>query len=672
MSHARARHFSLASLAILVLEAAILLHAPLAGSANQAGLLRLYHWLISSPPLLGAVAGFLALLVVVHLAYFLLLYLVYRSATARMRNRGRSLLLILGFQAVAFLLLLALNRRLYPRSLFSWSAEPLFTDHGEAKLLLLAAIFTGFVVSALVAWRPRWRSTPLWARGLILFVLAGGVAAKLTDRAPSARPAVDGGQPNVILIGIDSLHPALVSPEVTPTLAQATAAGLRFENAFTPLGRTFPAWVSILTGKDPVHHGARFNLTASSRIDRSGTLAKDLKRAGYRTLFFMDEKRFANIDEGYGFDVVGGPPMGLRDFLLGPLGDLPLLNLLRQLPPARHLLPDSYANRAVAGLYEPKHFDRLLREAIDREDSRPLFLAVHFCLPHWPYHWATSDDYPTPPNPTALEVDTTYLKALHRADRQVAGLLEHLRRRGLLNHAIVVFLSDHPEAFAGFAPRTAVSSTKGRIELHARWGHGAQVDHPEASRILLAFTGHGVRGLPDEAVTEAVSLVDIRPTILDLLGLEAPDTMDGHSLLKGREQPLYLETGLRVTQFTSPDIDQNKVVEAGIGYFETVPSTGRLALKADNYDELVATKSYAVVAGGKLLALNRTASGEYDRVSLRLIPSPIPPPAGMQEQGRMERLLCRRFAADPGIGDFCNRSQDDLQWNGKPSRPASR
>jgi hypothetical protein len=100
----------------------------------------------------------------------------------------------------------------------------------------------------------------------------------------------------------------------------------------SPLARTFPAWMSTLTGRHPASTNARFNLMPRAKVEAGDTLADALREAGYSTIYSTDEVRFANIDESYGFERLVTPPIGASDFVLGTANDLPLPNLLSATP----------------------------------------------------------------------------------------------------------------------------------------------------------------------------------------------------------------------------------------------------------------------------------------------------------------------------------------------------
>ncbi len=147
-------------------------------------------------------------------------------------------------------------------------------------------------------------------------------------RARGAR----GRSPTIILLGIDSLRfdevkrgaEGLDHSHIDSFLDGA----LRFDNAMTPLARTYPSWVSLLTGKHPHTTGAIVNLLRPERVHVGKTLPMLLREHGYHTAYAIDEVRFSNIDTRYGFDQAVTPPIGAADFIVGTMSDTPLLNFV--------------------------------------------------------------------------------------------------------------------------------------------------------------------------------------------------------------------------------------------------------------------------------------------------------------------------------------------------------
>ncbi|MDF2693473.1 MAG: Choline-sulfatase, partial [Labilithrix sp.] len=62
---------------------------------------------------------------------------------------------------------------------------------------------------------------------------------------------------NVLVLAADSLRADRLEPRVAPNLTKLASRGTRFDRAYVSLPRTFPSWVTILTGRHGHHHGVR-------------------------------------------------------------------------------------------------------------------------------------------------------------------------------------------------------------------------------------------------------------------------------------------------------------------------------------------------------------------------------------------------------------------------------
>ena len=325
--------------------------------------------------------------------------------------------------------------------------------------------------------------------------------------------------PNVIVVVIDTLRADRLgsygNPNgLTPFLDELSRRGTRFARAYAASSWTNPSVASLFTSRYPSqHHVAGFD----SKIDDSEvTLAERLHDAGWETFGTTANFRLQPaLGFTQGFDA-------WRLYLFG-----------------RKVTADYLHRRLLRWLDRPRR--RLLRWVW----PRPMFLYIHCLEPHAPY---------TPParlrrgvaataSPAARQAandkltevrfdalddgEVSLLSALY--DGEVAAVDGRLRRlfasleaRGLLQHAIVVVTADHGEEFRD----------------HGLLGHGLQL-YQEAIHVPLLVIGPGVTA--GRVVEEPVSLVDVAPTLLALLGLDAEPRFEGRSLalpLAGQATPL--------------------------------------------------------------------------------------------------------------------------------------
>lgn len=384
-------------------------------------------------------------------------------------------------------------------------------------------------------------------------------------------------KPNIILIGIDSLRSDLIATHM-PYLSKQLVDTVQFKYAYTPLGRTFPAWNSILSGLYPVNHGARINLIDESNLVSSEQyLATTLKKQGYHTLFAIDETRFANLGPHQGFDNVISPRVGASDFLIASLADYPLTNLLSLLPISSWLLPEIYANRGAATTYRAEAFSELLNRRIPAA-HQPMFLSVHFCLAHWPYYFASqfkpNSSYPEPYYPANLQA----------IDLQIKALMNDLKAKGYLDNSKIIFLSDHGEAWAEESlafNNTDTENTEHPQHHRKERGHGSSLVST-SSAVLMSFKGFNQDALALNA-SKLATLADIKPTILDELNISHSSHNDGQSLLTPdlpSVRYIPIETGTTLNIDEKDQVDVNQLVKDMLNRYE-LKSNGLLRIKAN-------------------------------------------------------------------------------------------
>lgn len=564
--------------------------------------------------------------------------------------RSRRQWVFVWFLAATIWLLIA-NASRFPRSALGepYQAVGGMAVAGTSLYILIAICVAGAaLVTVLVALSRTFATRTLAALGggLAAIVVGTGFLAREHVAHPGA-----GGKPNIFVLGIDSLRPDMTTPDNTPHMRAFLDESVRFNDAITPLARTFPSWVSILTGRHPHTTGAFMNLLPPENIRTGRTLPAHLREHGYRTIYAIDEVRFSNIDTSYGFDEAVTPVIGGSDFVLAWFADTPLSNLLMNTRLGALLYPFQHANRAAYISYDPDSFVHQVEREIDA--GQPLFMALHLTLPHWPFMWADSG---LPP-PGSDKTQWQYISSVQRADRQLGDLLAILKRKGLLDNAIVVALSDHGEAFGaddGFLAAGLPDEDPVALAPQQR-GHGTSVFSPPQFRTVLGIRGYGAAAAllpPPRTVTEPVSLVDVVPTVLDLLQLPANDGFDGESLLPlmranpgaaahFNERIRFTESEYNPTGFDFQKMTPSAVAHAAMVY-QVDPETDRLKVRGHMIDVILSTRQYAALLGDTL------AAAVPDDDGYRFVQVPLHTPSGNAQADpaqaeRMRAALEQRF-----------------------------
>jgi choline-sulfatase len=296
-------------------------------------------------------------------------------------------------------------------------------------------------------------------------------------------------RPDVYLITIDTLradHVHSYGDEdiQTPALDDLARHGIRFAQAFTPSPITNSSHASILTGLLPSDHGVTD--FARPLVSESPTWAEFLKKRGYQTAAFigaviLDSKALApGLDRGFDF---------YDNF------------------------PERSQTKSRWGRIERRGTEVVRRAEAwqDAHPSGPYFVWVHLYDPHDPYE---------PPAPYSTQYkDRLYDGEIAFADSALANFVGHLKQRGLYDNSLIIVVGDHGEGLGEHHEQT-----------HGIFLYDSTLHVPLILKLPARSAG--------SVIQSQVRTTDILPTVLDLLGIPTPQTLDGLSLkpyLSGKE-----------------------------------------------------------------------------------------------------------------------------------------
>ncbi len=306
---------------------------------------------------------------------------------------------------------------------------------------------------------------------------------------------------DVLLISLDTLRADRLGcygygRPTSPNIDALAAGGVRFATAVSQSPWTRPSHRSMFSGLYPISRGEL----------RSPPLAMMLWRAGYRTAAITGG---GQIDGTFGFHF-GFENYRVEYWIHSVEVAVDWLEAGRERPDFLFLhtyeIHDPYTHNQFTGGLSPGRIEGSFSEALWRSLRREI----------------TDDE--------KAYVEALYDGGVAYTDEKLGILFASLRRRGLLDRTIVVLTSDHGEQFWE----------------HGSWRHGTTLyDHQLLVPLILHLPSELRRQLedpvvPGRVIDQQVELIDLYPTLLDLLGLELSHPVQGRSLralLAGGELP---------------------------------------------------------------------------------------------------------------------------------------
>ncbi len=415
---------------------------------------------------------------------------------------------------------------------------------------------------------------------------------------PSSAPSSgDENLPNIILVTIDSLRADHLSTygyqsETAPYIAELSEDAVVFENAVSPAVWTILSHGAIFTGKyvssfDPEH-------TNKGLKQEEITLAEFLKTKGYTTAGFIGGAYIkGKFGHGQGFDIYKDRlayfEQGLSYDKFSIIGSLVTFLPIRESLYLRDIL-DLDRNKPIEGTSE-----NALRWLDKNHESR-FFMFVHYSGPHDPYNPSpefrkkyTNDprsyeelkmEFESSSNmerygPVSEDVinalSQLYDAKLAETDYVFGQLLRKLDEFNIKNNTIIIITADNGQEFYD----------------HGYFFFGETLYQEIIHLPLIVYYP---KEFKPKRIKEAVSTLDILPTVLDIIKIENPRNIDGISLLPlitgmGNYNREYIKSELfgvpkqRIKQGIAIIHEDWKLIEVDPD-IETIPS-GLYNLKTD-------------------------------------------------------------------------------------------
>lgn len=326
---------------------------------------------------------------------------------------------------------------------------------------------------------------------------------------------------SLIVICIDTLRADHVGAygyerDTTPHLDALAREGVLFEKALSTSNWTVPAVASFFTSAPPSRHGAGLpgalknldEVPPTAIAPDLGTLTDVLKAQGFRTgLFSANPFLYGSFQRSFDESVVGrmqGESLvdAAIEWSRQSTGERTFLYVQFMDAHQPNNPPEPYFNlypTPDAGPREPRHADWRYGALLDPDD--PAFRNFR--------------DHRT----------AVYDGSIRYIDDQIRRLLDGLEAAGMLRDSLVVVYSDHGEELWDHAAEQAGLGDDPR----GIWGigHGHSMYQELLHVPLILWRGDRTAS---RVVDCPVSILDIAPTVLDILGIERLETMTGRSL----------------------------------------------------------------------------------------------------------------------------------------------
>lgn len=337
---------------------------------------------------------------------------------------------------------------------------------------------------------------------------------------------------NLVLVTVDCLRADRVGVNgskkgLTPNIDQFGEEGTIFKQAVSNGPRTGDSFPAIFTSTYPL-----MNLGKRVPTEEKITLAEVLNRAGFKTsAIHSNAQLFAcstNYDRGF---------EDYEDFFSSSKKKKnldKLKNYATKIFKYLNLLPAAQGGKTLlfGGAYEDAKLTtntaiKWLEKNEKNGDDDPFFLWVHYMDPHGPFNppskyldepiskskkvelWKIFKNNDDISEKKMQELFSLYEAEIRYVDDYIGNFFHKLQDMGLWNNSIVALTADHGEGF----------------KEHGKFGHGSDL-YEELTRVPLIIKSNK---LNNQIIEDSFPLIDLSPTLLELMDIESPETFMGES-----------------------------------------------------------------------------------------------------------------------------------------------
>lgn len=335
----------------------------------------------------------------------------------------------------------------------------------------------------------------------------------------------------------------------TPCLNHIAGEGVTFTSAYSAAPTCIPARACLATGQTPSTHG-RLGYQDGIPWNYEHTMMKCLRDGGYQTMqsgktHFYPQRVSLGFEENRLYEI----PIHDKDFE----SDYHIW-LQRQTNGLVHDIARQADPNAC--LVKPWEYDEelhctnwIMNNAIEmlwrRDPTRPFFMQIGIHRPHAPYDpprayyemyanaelpnprvgdWAEEYGNPTSnltcwsgklPDKTIDQMTKAYYASITHIDYQIGKLYNWLKKEKLLEKTYLIFMSDHGEQLGDHHQFRKASPFEGSAKIP-----------------FIIRPPKGSDFKTNDTCSSPVSHMDVMPTLLELAGINIPNTVEGSSLIR--------------------------------------------------------------------------------------------------------------------------------------------
>jgi iduronate 2-sulfatase len=383
-------------------------------------------------------------------------------------------------------------------------------------------------------------------------------------------------RPNILFIGIDDLRPELgcygSDIAISPNLDKLASQGLLFNNAYCQQAICGPSRASLLTGIRPETSGVFHNyIKFRDANPEVVTLPQHFMNNGYETVYTGKIFHHGDLDDGKSWSrlpsldslelrgIKKPVPFGLeknikeradtRKEMVAKYGDVAKYGLASGVAYEGADVPDD----TFSDGYNTDLAIATMKDMLAKDGDKPFFLGLGFNKPH--LNWVSPKKYwdlynrekislstqTSGPengaemglhpsfelrvrsgipkkgpidNELAVTLKHAYLACVSYVDAQIGKMIAALEEAGVRDNTIIIIWSDHGWHLGDMGI----------------WGKAT--NYEIATRVpMMIWTPDMPKGSRGKTTNALVELVDMYPTLSDLVGIETPSHVEGTSFM---------------------------------------------------------------------------------------------------------------------------------------------